>query len=130
MVYERQIATARRLITAKGQLCTWREPGTVGGTPNRPVPGTPIDKSVHIVFLNNTNREHLASFLSMIKDTEVPTGGLRGLMHAVDFTPSLMGQVARASTFTGPVLRVDDKNGIDKLDLNGEVILYYVRFAR
>jgi hypothetical protein len=130
MVYERQIATATRLIRQKGQLCTWREPGVPGGTPSKPTAGTPADHAVHIVFLNNTNREYLAAFLSMLKDTEIPTGGLRGLMAATSFTPTLKGQVTRAATYTGPVLTLDNRNGIDKLDLNGELILYYLRFVR
>lgn len=130
MVYERQIATATRLIRQKGQLCTWREPGEPGGTPSKPTAGIPTDRNVYIVFLNNANRENFHSFLSLLKDTEVPTGGLRGLMAVTSFTPTLKGLVARAPTYTGPILTLENRNGIDKLDLNGEIILYYLRFVR
>lgn len=129
-VYDRQIATAARLITAKGQRCTWREPGPRGGTPARPTDGGPIDYTVNIVFLSNNNRESLSSLLSMIPGTEVPTGGMRGLMPAVPFTPTLMGQVSRAVPFVEPALQLQDKDGIEALNLNGELIMYYLRFAR
>jgi hypothetical protein len=129
MVYERQIATARRLITAKGQMCTWREPGVPGGTFAEPTAGTPADYQVPIVFLSNSNRESLAGLLSMIPGTEIPTQGMRGLMPAVPFAPSLAGRVTRGSTFSEPALHLLDKNGIDVLNLNGEIILYYLRFA-
>lgn len=129
-VYDRQIATAARLIEAKGQLCTWREPGTPTGSPAAPTPGLPVDRPVHIVFLSNNKQEGLAGLLSMIAGTEVPTGGMRGLMAAVPFTPTLMGRVARAPAFAEPSLSLMDDKGIDVLNLNGEIILYYLRFAR
>jgi hypothetical protein len=129
-VYDRQIATAARLIAAKGQLCTWREPGAPTGSPAAPTPGVPADYPVRIVFLSNAKNEGLAGLLSMIAGTEVPSGGMRGLMAAVPFAPSLLGKVARASTFAEPALSLVDDKGIDVLNLNGEVILYYLRFNR
>lgn len=130
-VYDRQIATAARLIAAKGQLCTWREPGAPTGSPAAPTAGAPTDYPVHIVFLSNAKNEGLAGLLSMFPDLpDVPTGGMRGLMPAVPFTPSLLGRVARAATFTGPILNLMDEKGIDVLAPNGEIILYYLRFAR
>lgn len=130
MVYERQIATATRLITKYGQLCTWREPGTPGGTPARPVDGVPDDYPVPIVFLSNANQGGLATILSMLRDMDIPTGGVRGLMPAVPFTPTLKGRVSRAPTFTEPALSIIDDKGIDVLNVNGEIILYYLRFSR
>ena len=129
-VYDRQIATAARLIAAKGQLCTWREPGTPTGPANVPVEGVPADYPVSIVFLSNSKQEGLAGLLSMFAGSEVPTGGMRGLMAAVPFAPSLMGRVARAPAFAEPALNIMDDKGIDVLNVNGEVILYYLRFAR
>jgi hypothetical protein len=130
-VYDRQIATAARLIAAKGQLCMWREPGTPTGPANIPVEGVPADYPVSIVFLSNSKNEGLAGLLSMFRDLpDVPTGGMRGLMAAVPFTPSLMGRVARATTFAEPALNIMDDKGIDVLNVNGEIILYYLRFAR
>lgn len=129
MTYERQIATAKRLITKYGQACTWREPGAPTGPANNPTPGLPIDYSVNIAFLSNANREGLAGLLSMFTDTEVPTSGVRGLMPAQPFTPTLMGKVARQRPFAAPGLNIVDKNGIDALNINGEIILYFLRFA-
>lgn len=132
MVYERQIATATRLIEAKGQRCYWREPGTPTGSPADPTPGVPADYPVSIVWLTNANRESLAGFLSMLAGTEVPTGGRRGLMAGnVPFVPSLAGRISlNATQFVEPSLALLDKNGIDRLAPNGaEVILYYLRVA-
>lgn len=130
MVYERQIATAARLITKYGQMCTWREPGEATGNPADPEPGEPQDYTVPIVFLNNANKDSFAGFLTMFAGTEVPTGGMRGLMPAVEFAPSLKGRVARNQVFEEPALSLIDENGIDTLNINGELILYYLRFAR
>lgn len=131
MVYERQIATATRLITKYGQACVWCEPGAPTGSPANPEPGAPAYHAVPIVFLNNTNREALSGLLSMIKGTEVPTGGMRGLMPVVPFVPTLKGRVSRAPVWdSAGALGLIDDNGIDVLNLNGEVILYYLRFAR
>jgi hypothetical protein len=130
MTFERQIATATRLIDRYGATCVWREPGTPTGSPASPVPGTPEDHAVKIVFLTNTTRESLAGLLSMITETELPTGGKRGLMAAVNFQPSLSGRVAVGTTFAEPALRLIPKNGIDLLAPNQvEPILYYLRFA-
>lgn len=129
MVYERQIATASRLIKAKGQLCTWREPGDPTGTFAQPVAGVPTDHAVHIVFLSNNSRESLSGLLSMMPDMDIPTSGVRGIMAAVNFTPTLRGKVTRGPVFAEPALGLLDKNGIDVLSPNGEIILYYLRFA-
>jgi hypothetical protein len=82
------------------------------------------------VFLSNNKNEGLAGLLSMIPGTEVPSGGMRGLMAAVPFTPSLLGRVARAPVFAEPALSLIDDKGVDVLNINGEIILYYLRFAR
>lgn len=130
MTYERQIATATRLILKYGAMCTWREPGPVTGSPAAPTAGDPSDVAVPIVFLTNTNRESLSGLLSMIADTELPSGGKRGLMPVVPFTPSLSGRICLGPVFKEPALNLDPKNGIDLLAPNGvEPILYYLRFV-
>jgi hypothetical protein len=132
MVFERQIATAARLIDRYGQACYWREPGTPTGSPAAPQPGTPTDYPVKIVWLSNPNREALAGLLSMIAGTEVPTGGKRGLMAGnVPFTPSLRGRISpNAAAFSEPAFALHQENGIDLLNPNGnEPILYYLRVA-
>lgn len=130
MTFERQIATATRLIGRYGARCNWREPGTPTGSPAAPVPGTPVDHEVTILFLTNTTRESLSGLLSMITDTELPSGGKRGLMAAVNFQPSLSGLISVGVTYAEPALRILPKNGIDLLAPNQvEPILYYLRFA-
>lgn len=131
-VYDRQIATARRLILRYGQPCLWRVPGQpVGGTAAAPGPvGDPVDFAVPIVFLSNKSRESLAGLLAMITDTEVPTSGMGGLMPAVPFQPRLTHVVFKGPDETAPRLHLMDKNGIDLVAPNGEPILYFLRFQR
>lgn len=127
-VYDRQVALAIRLITKYGQLCTWQKPTPgVGGTPADPAPaGAPTQiLNVPILFLSNKT-EGLASLLSMIPGTEVPTGGVKALMPYTGFTPELVDTVLRGSEQLGLV----DGNGVEVLNLNGEPILFYLRFAR
>lgn len=130
MVYERQVALAKRLIEAKGGRCIWREPGTPTGSPAAPTPGVPTDHVVSIVFLSNNNRESLAGLLSMIAGTEIPTSGRRGLMPAVDFEPTLLGRVCIGDVWDdAKALSVVPEKGIDVVNVNGvEPILYFLRF--
>jgi hypothetical protein len=131
MTFERQIATATRLITRYGARCVWREPGTPTGSPAAPVAGVPVDHDVYIVLLTNANRESLAGLLSMITDTELPTSGKRGLMPAVEFTPSLSGRICLGTTWDeSTAMNLMPEKGIDLLAPNGiEPILYYLRLV-
>lgn len=127
-VYDRQIALALRLITKYGQLCTWSKPvAGVGGAPGMPVAnGNPIlVTGVPILFLANKT-EGLSTMLSMFVGTEVPTGGVKALMPHTSFVPALVDSVIRGSEELGLL----DKNGVEVLNLNGEPILYYLRFTR
>lgn len=127
-VYDRQIALALRLIEAKGQKVTWRQPGAPTGTDANPGPSGPPTEflNVPILFLPSKGQSNLAAFFSAMAESEVPTGGVRGLMAAVSFTPSLMDTVLRGSE----VLSLMRDTGIDQLAPNGEVILWYLRFSR
>lgn len=121
--FDRQIATAKRLIEKNGQKITWRKPGT--STPDTdkpwlPVATTPTDYTdISIVFLpnNRINNELLRYFGA----TEVTTGNVRGLMWAVSFVPTANDIVLRA----GVELRV---KSIDTLAPNGQVILHTIEF--
>lgn len=133
MVFERATATATRLIAKYGQDCTWRKivPG-VGGTAAKPTNAVaPTDAACKIVFLNH-KRESLMTALSMIVGTEVPSGGLLGLMSAVGFEPELKDLVIRAPVGeNGEEYSIADDNGIEKLKPNGEgAILYKIRLVR
>jgi hypothetical protein len=126
-VYDRQIATAQRMIAAKGELCTWRKMiAPVGDDPANPAAGTPADYAVRIVFFPN-NQLHLLSTLSMLKETDIPGGRFYGLMGAVSFTPELVDTVINSK---GKQFSIIDTNGIDELAPNGETILYKLRFSK
>jgi len=123
--YDRAIAMAARMIAQKGQSVTWKQPGIVGGTPAKPVSTAPALHTVNMLFLPN-KRDGLASFLTLLSDTEIPMGGMRALMPAVSFTPALVDTVLRGEE----ELTLDAKNGIELLGPNGQTILYFLRFIR
>ncbi len=122
-VYDRQIATALRLIKAKGQVVTWRklDDGAPADSskPWKPSAATPDDNTVSIVFLPPTKENK--QLIRYLKGTEVPTGSLDGLMHAVSFEPAAKDIVIR----DGKELVI---KSIDPLSPNGEVILYFLEF--
>lgn len=126
--YDRQIALAVRMISEKGAACVWLKPGAYSGLPEKPGPAAPdIQTSCRVLLLPN-KRDGLAGFFSMFTNTEVPTGGMRGLMANVPFTPELTDHLQIPS---GEILGLDDKNGIDALAPDGgPVILYYLRLTR
>lgn len=114
------------MIAQKGQAVQWKKPGAETGTPAKPISGTPELFDCHILFLPN-KREGIASFLSMFADApDVPTGGSRGLMAAVPFVPLLVDTVMRGTE----EYALNDKNGIEALNVNGEPILWFLRFTR
>jgi hypothetical protein len=127
-VYDRQIASAKRIIAAKGQLCTWNSHGDgSGGTAAKPAANviTP-HTDIPIVFVP-LEREYLATFLSTLQDTEIPTGLELAIMGQVDFDPQLRDTITRGSV----EYSIHPKNGIEKIDPNGEgAILYLIRVAR
>lgn len=126
-VFDRQVATAIRLINKNGATVTWRKmvPAT-GDNPAKPGAGTPLDFSVKICFFPN-NELSLLTTLNMLKGTEVPSGRVYGLMASVPFIPALVDTLV--GTPYGD-LALLDKDGIDELNVNGQSILYTLRFAR
>lgn len=125
MVFERQIATATRLIAKYGQDCTWRKTVATGPA-SKPTGQNVTDYPVKIVFVNH-KRESLLTALSMMTNTDIPSGGLLGLMAVVSFDPELPDAVIRGTEQYG----IADKNGIEKLAPNGEgAILYKLRLVR
>lgn len=122
MVYERQIATARRMITAKGMLCLWTEirPGPATA-PNKPGPSIPFEyPNTPLIFLPENRVGY--EWLKAITGTEIPEGGGYALMPAVDFEPTLASVITKIDgTELQPV-------SIDPLSPNGETILYTVKF--
>ncbi len=124
--YDRQIASARRLIAKYGQQVKWqkRENGAPASATEEWKPGPTIvtEYDVQIAFLPDTRMGF--EFLSMMAGTEVPTGKIVGYMAApADFTPSLKDTIKRG----------DEEIGIrtlDQLAPNGQAILYTIGLDR
>src|SRR5579862_595179 len=100
-VYDRQIATAKRLIKAKGQLVTWvpQSVATPDGTkPWKTIPnGTPpAPVPVSIVFTDISKRPIYALF-KLMQGTAVIDGEIEGLMAQVTFVPSINDTVQRGT---------------------------------
>jgi len=126
-VFNRQIAQAKRMIKAKGELVTWVKHTAISSNPAQPWntsdPGGPAPTPItaYIVF---TNQKGLAdSLFHLMQGTSVPMGGPSGLMAQVPFVPEINDTVIRAS---GVKLVVKDFNVVSP---NGEVILYKLAFA-
>lgn len=125
--YERQIATATRLIAAKGRACVWREQGEAPTDTGKPwgdhTPAVAADNDVSIVFLPHTSTS-LATVRAIV-GTDIPTGNDYGLMPAVGFTPTIDGTIHDKGT--GDLLR--SVLSITELAPNGDPILYVLTFG-
>lgn len=123
--FDRQIATAQRLIAKYGQAVTWQ---TVNeGAPANPAQpwkssaaaDTPNDATICFVPVRDNDWRKLLAYL---KGTEVPSGRLAGLMAGnVSFEPKLKDVVVR----DGVTLNVTN---IDLISPNGQKILYILEF--
>lgn len=122
-VYDNQIATALRLIEAKGMAVTWQS--LVNGTPaesDKPWnPGEAVETehSVSIVFLPMD--KDTKKYSQNESDTDIGKGYEKGLMGQVNFTPRIKDTVLRGTE----TLTVKD---FDRLAPNGEIILYKLEF--
>lgn len=124
MVFERQIATALRLIKRNGKAVTWRQRTSTVPDPNKPWEVVDDDTitdhaDIPIVFLpyNQANR----AFIANIVGTEVPAGRNFGLMGAQSFTPGKTDVVVDGAKEIAI-------QAIDVLSPNGEIILYTLFF--
>lgn len=118
-VFDRQIATATRLIAAKGQACVWQQVPTTTPDPSKPWEQqnsamTPYN--VKIAFLPASS-----PLLRLIQGSNIASSRTRGLMAAVGFTPSIADTVQRGSE----ILRLCD---LDAVNINGEIILWKMEF--
>jgi len=95
-VYDRQIAVATRLIKAKGEVCTWRKAGAPtiadASKPWIKEDAAPTDSTVSIVWLSDNS-----SPFQMLTSSEVESGGQKGLMASVPFTPDLKDMIITSS---------------------------------
>jgi len=123
--FDRQIATALRLIAKYGQSIIWNS--IIDGASVDPLkPWKPTDAAstphpdIKICFVP-TNDTQWRKLLAYLKGTEVPTGKLAGLMGQVPFEPTLKDVVDR----DGVILRIAS---LDLLSPNGQKILYTIEF--
>jgi hypothetical protein len=125
--FDRQIATAKRLIAKYGEDCLWQKPGEkddavkpwVGSSvePPDPVP-------VKIAFFPNGGDNSLAAVIAMLGDSDVNVASEYGLMAAVDFDPA-----------TSDTLTDSNNNNVEIVKMtplrpNGEVILWKIWIER
>lgn len=123
-VYASFIATALRLIAAKGELCQWREPAAVTvADPTKPWIETdsaaPATHNVRIAFfpipkINSQLQRFMAS-----KGGQ-PGGNVQGFMASVPFKPTVTGVVTRAD---GRVLAV---RNLDPIEPDGTPIIWTI----
>lgn len=119
-VYDRSLAAATRGIKKWGEPCTWvrRSTGTLAD-PNKPwdkPEDTIVNTSVNILFTFDDLEDR--QLIHYLKLTETQRGLVNGMMHAVDFEPSI------ADT----VLRDNKELVIATLDVlsPGGIILYHI----
>lgn len=122
-VFDRQIATAKRLIAKNGQNVKWlivsNDSPTDAAKPWQ-VESSKIEKTVRIAFLPVSLQGSKTKHYS--QNGEIHEGSVLAYMGAVDFEPSLKDLIVR----DGKNFRILD---IDKLSPNGEVILYTMILA-
>ncbi|URA06920.1 head-tail joining protein [Xanthomonas phage Pfeifenkraut] len=120
--FDRQIATALRLIQKNGQLVQWRQLQRTDdpADPAAVIEGPPVDHNVYICFLpvDKDTKE----FIAYLRGTnEIKIGSVIGLMGNVPFTPDGSDYVIR----DGKSLEIFN---IDLLSPNGQKVLYTVEF--
>lgn len=126
-VFDRQIATAKRLIGKNGRTCVWRSlddaPPPDANKPWKKGAETSADNTVKVLFLPDT-RTQLA-FLQTMTDEPINIGDDYGLMAAVDFMPTTRAEVYDEAGTT--LLR--GLKSVTPLAPNGEIVLYTLRFT-
>jgi hypothetical protein len=123
--FDRQIATAVRLIAKYGQAVTWQivNDGTPADAakPWKPSEATDTSNTVTICFVPIRENDW-RKLLMYLKGTEVPIGRLAGLMAGnVAFEPKLKDVVVRDNV----TLHV---SSVDLISPNGQKILYVLEF--
>lgn len=124
-VYDRQIASAKRQIAAKGESVTWTQK-TNGTPPDADIPWKPgaaqsVPHTVNIAFFPVGRSRKRSKEYS--QGSVVPKGNLYGIMEAVDFEPQIKDVITRGGKEISVLW-------IDPLDPNGEgAIIYQLELA-
>lgn len=128
--FDRQLASAKRLIAKFGQPAQWQQNGFVADV-NQPweAVGTPQLFPVQMAFLPYQRIGH--DFAAYLTKTEVPTGTIVGYMAGgLSFVPALADTVIRSDpelSATPVTYLIDD---IDRVAPNGQTVLWIVYFKR
>lgn len=126
-VFDRQIATARRLIEKYGEACLWQQPGEKDDSV-KPWHGSEMDPpephAVKIVFLPNGGDNSIAAVIAALGDTEVNIASEYGLMPAVDFDP------ATSDTLTDSAGNNVEIVKMTPLRPNGEIVFWKIWVER
>lgn len=121
MVYERQQATAKRMIAAKGMSAILSQVTPDFTDPDRPwvqIPGTTTNTNIKIVLLPFDSKFGQYKTQSWEKEFgDVPTGVTQGLMFLLGVVPKVNDTIIAQ----GVTYNIID---IDTLAPNGETILY------
>lgn len=122
-VYDRQRATATRLIAKYGEKVVWRE-AVQAEDADRPWLGTTAKAIEHnVIVLFTTSNSSVRHLIEALSGGTIPQGESLGYMATVDFNPSIADVVIRTD---GTQFRV---KSIDPLQLNAErPILYTLEF--
>lgn len=126
-VFDRQIATAKRLIAKYGEDCLWLKPGEKDpsakpwvGTevaPNDPTP-------VKIAFFPNGGDNSLAAVIAALGDTDTNIASEYGLMAAVDFDPATSDTLTDSTGNNVEIIKMTP------LRPNGQIILWKIWIER
>lgn len=125
--FDRQIATAKRLIDKYGEACSWQKPGDreVGVDPWR---GSNIDPpdpvSVRIAFFPNGGDNSLAAVIAALGDSDVNIASEYGLMAAVAFEPLTSDTLKDSAGDNVEIVKMTP------LRPNGEIILWKLWIER
>ena len=129
MNVDRVIATAKRLIAANGEACTWTKPApeAPGSDPWRDDrEGAPEAHNVSIAFFSPKDLGRGSeAFLAAIAGTEVPAGTEIGIMSGGQpFEPLASDELVRSDGKRANITT------IDRLAPSGVPLLYFVKVAR
>jgi len=122
--YDRQIATAKRLIAKYGQTVTISQTPVTIADVNKPwevTLGVPVITNIKMVFFSPklVNKE----FLRYIVGTELKSGNVQGLMAADSVIPKATNIITRNN------IQMKIKS-IDILAPNEQTILYTIEFEK
>lgn len=129
-IFDRQIASAQRLIDRNGKLVDWVKLVTPNNEDNDDTPwetitpDEPTATPVKIVFLPNTGATRRS--LQTLPDTQIPTCSTLGYMAAQSFDPAVDDVVYKEPGQPDTRLTIE---AIDTIVPNGDAILHIVYFA-